>query len=221
MGNLVVKQIHEDNPVVSNYYTEFNNSITSTSSLEDNKLYLTFNNFTFEKDQMYHVTFLLVLNHEEPWQQYFEIIIKLENKNTYVSQFITKTKVKKEDNGPLYRVEILFQPLIENLNTVSFEIINTDISFTYMGLYSSKKLYQLTNLFDDNIKIKKFGLLGKSNDSFCINGELLHLPKNGIFEINDSDLEIKSFYKIGNNIYNGIDFIEIKPFTLNYIEEIE
>lgn len=216
MGNLVIKQIHDNSPNSTDYYTNIDTTDQYTIDWRNNKFQIIFNS-DFEQNTIYHIGLYLNITQTEH-QQTIPITIQLKNNNNII-QFLQKQELNSNFNT--YYLEFIFQPLVENLNTILLKFSNSNNNITDIIIYDNIiKLYKLTNQFKTNNKIKKLGLLGESSDGFCINGEVLYLPKDGIYEINDNDLEIKSFYKIGTDIYNSYNTVTIKPFTLNYIEEI-
>ena len=226
MGDLVVKQYKEeliDDVLIAEvgYYGDY--ELTNGEWNPDSYIRNYNFNYTFNTNTLYHFYTNIQINSTK--NDYNNtVFVKLKNQNNSEEQFLKEIKI---NNNSFYDIDIVFLPFKDGFEKISLELEKKENDYSLLDTKeiivdedAANGIYTLQNQFNGK-KILKIGLQGNSSDIFCINGELLHLPKNGIFELNSNDLEIKSFYKPGSLKKSGDNIlVTVQPFILNYIEEI-
>ena len=91
MGDLVVKQINELTPIISNYYTQDNVISEREEWNSTDQVLNIFLNNSFSKNNFYHIGFNIELISSAQRSLTFKIRIKNSNSNEY--QYIQKIKI--------------------------------------------------------------------------------------------------------------------------------
>ena len=118
--------------------------------------------------------------------------------------------VNKSENDKYVEVEIIFNPRGSDYNTISFELerkqgIDTGttpresiIAFVELSIINNKMPSELSS----GISLSKIGVQSHPDLLMCINGEEIHMPRSGIFELRDGIIKVTFFSVVSAAILN-------------------
>lgn len=115
------------------------------------------------------------------------------------TQYLQTINIQRGDSSEWYDFEIIFKPLTDNFNCIVFQLQRTVADFSGDGYRIPIILYEelsivknfKTNLTDN--RIIKMGIQARPGVLMCINGQEIHIGKNGIYEIRNGIIYVDYF----------------------------
>lgn len=131
------------------------------------------------------------------------IYVQLANYNSTpaqrTTQYLQTINIQRGNNSEWYDFEIIFKPLTDNFDCIVFQLQRTVADFSGDGYRVPIILYEelsiiknfKTNLTDN--RIIKMGIQARPGILMCINGQEIHIGKNGIYEIRNGIIYVDYF----------------------------
>ena len=160
-------------------------------------------------------------------------VIKLVNFNNTstnaAEQIIKQFTVEGGNRQEWVNVELIFHPVV-SFDTILFQLqrISEDYQYPRYPKIDYQQLGSINNIINskigNNISLLKIGVQGHSGLAMCINGEEIHIPRNGVFEIKNGIILI-SFFSVVNPAdevnHSTSDINSVEGWKLNINQQIE
>lgn len=133
------------------------------------------------------------------------------------TQYLQTINIQKGNDLEWYDFEIIFRPLTNNFDCIVFQLQRTIADFDGSSgyrvpiiLYEELSIVKnfKTNL--TNNRIIKMGIQARPGVLMCINGQEIHIGKNGIYEVRNGIIYVDYFsiVKAATEIEDGITLIQ-------------
>ena len=157
------------------------------------------------------------------------IYVQLTNYNLVpaqrTTQYLQTINIQKGNNLEWYDFEIIFKPLTDNFDCIVFQLQRTVADFDGDSYRVPIILYEELSVvknFKTNLtsnKIIKMGIQARPGVLMCINGQGIHIGRNGIYEVRNGIIYVDYFsiVKAATEIEDGETLIQGKyhsGFTL-------
>lgn len=148
------------------------------------------------------------------------IYVQLTNYNLVpaqrTTQYLQTINIQKGNNLEWYDFEIIFKPLTDNFDCIVFQLQRTVADFDGEGYRIPIILYEELSIvknFKTNLtgnKIIKMGVQARPGVLMCINGQGIHIGRNGIYEVRNGIVYVDYFsiVKAATEIEDGETLIQ-------------